>query len=308
MTTIQRILHPTDLSPASAPAWGYARLLGRLFKAEVLLLHVVPPIPVPGEGYFPPNLYEEMQRAGHQEAHEGLERLVAGAGDPTLRTAVHIGEGAVAPRILAVAAAEAADLIVMGTRGRGGLGRLLLGSVADAVVRLAPCPVLTVRARPEAPEAVPSRLTRICYATDFSATARAAWPWAVALAEASGAEIDLVHVVFTPVPDRHLSAEMLATMARRLREAGRAQAEGLLRGSPLPPERVQIHIGSGVVGDQIVHRAQSRSADLIVMGTHGWSGLLRWMLGSVAHEVIQTAPCPVLTIGPERLKERGHAG
>jgi nucleotide-binding universal stress UspA family protein len=163
------------------------------------------------------------------------------------------------------------------------------------MVRQATCPVLTVRA---APERQPRReLRRICYATDFSPTARAAWPWVVALAGASGAQVDLVHVTFQPVADRHMSAETIGRMADLLREQGRIEAERFLEKSPLTRERVQVHVVQGVAGEQIVHRAQEQ-ADLIVMGTHGWSGVVRWMLGSVAHHVIQTAPCPVLTVGP----------
>lgn len=306
MKPIKRIVCATDLSPASMPAWERAQLLGRLLKAEVLLLHVVAPVPIPAEGYFPPALYQALIEAGHREAGEGLDRLVGSVADPALAVTVRVEEGAASQRILSVAREGSADLIVMGTHGRTGLGRILLGSVADTVVRLAPCPVLTVRARPEGREEAPSGIARICYATDFSTTAKAAWPWVLALAEATGAEVDLLHVVFAPVPDRSLSPEVLGVMAQHLHEQGEAEAERFLRESPLRPERVHILIGSGVVGDQIVHSARARSADLIVMGTHGWSGLLRWMLGSVAHHVIQAAPCPVLTVGPEGQSAEGH--
>src|SRR5262249_12451810 len=88
-----------------------------------------------------------------------------------------------------------------------------------------------------------------------------------------------------------------------LGEQGRTEVERFLQQSEhlgpggLPRDRVEVLIGHGVVEDQIAHWAQGRTADLIVMGTHGWSGLLRWMLGSVAQHVLQTAPCPVLTVG-----------
>ena len=296
MTTIRKILCATDLSPASEPAWEYAQLLGGLLKTEVLLLHVVPPLPIPSAGYFPPDLYQELVTAGRREAREGLDRLVKSVADPAFRATPRIEEGGAVQRILDVVREEGVDLVVMGTHGRTALGRVLLGSVADAVVRSASRPVLTVRARPAGTTA--RRIGRICYATDFSPSARAAWPWVLRLAEATGAEVDFLHVTFGVVPDRHLPPEALATMARILRERGEAEAERFLEGCPLPRERVRVVVGNGVVGDQIVHHAEARSADLIVMGTHGWSGLLRWMLGSVAHHVIQVAPCPVLTVGP----------
>jgi nucleotide-binding universal stress UspA family protein len=171
-----------------------------------------------------------------------------------------------------------------------------MGSVADRVMRTARCPVLTVRAR--AATASATSLGRICYPTDFSPAARAAWPYAVSLAEAAGADVDLLHVTPHPVPDRHLPLEALGRMARLLREEGEARAAEFLADSPLPRERVHVAIVSGDPGEQILHWAQARAADLVVMGTHGWSGLLRWMLGSVAHYVTQLASCPVLTVGP----------
>lgn len=306
MPRLGKILCATDLSPASGPAWQHAQFLAGLVKADLLVLHVVPPLPIPASGYFPPDLYQELVTAGRRDAQEGLDRLLRGAADPGFRATTRIEEGGAAQRILEVAREEAVDLVVMGTHGRTGLGRILLGSVADAVVRSAPCPVITVRADETAPGAV-RRIGRICYATDFSPAAGAAWPWVLALAEATGAEVDLVHVTFDVVADRHVSPQTLAAMARMLREQGEAEAERFLEGCPLPRERVHVVVTGGVVGDQIVHQARARSADLVAMGTHGWSGLLRWMLGSVAHQVIQLASCPVLTVGPaEQREERRH--
>jgi nucleotide-binding universal stress UspA family protein len=187
-----------------------------------------------------------------------------------------------------------------------GLQRALLGSVADRLVRQAPCPVLTVR--PDLGDAGRTTIRRICYATDFSPTARAAWSWVVAIARAFGAEVDLVHVMFSPVVDPHRSPDALGRMAHLLHEQGRMEAERFLAASELPRERVRVCLTHGDPGQQIVHRAQEQADDLIVMGTHGWSGVLRWMLGSVAHHVIQRAPCPVLTIAPAGLASHSVLG
>jgi nucleotide-binding universal stress UspA family protein len=217
---------------------------------------------------------------------------------------IRLEEGPPASRILEVATQEAADLLVVGTHSRTGLPRAILGSVADRLVRQATCPVLTVR---PIPERAPRReIRRICYATDFSPTARAAWPWVVAIASAAGAEVDLVHVTFEPVADRHLSAEAIGRMAQLLREQGQIEVERFLERSTLPRERIHVRLSPGVPAEQIVHQAQAQGADLIVMGTHGWSGIVRWMLGSVAHHVIQTAPYPVLTVAPAGAAHEAH--
>jgi len=307
MTTIHRIVYATDLSPASEPAWTEAQLLGRLFGAEIVLLHAVAPPPViPTEGYVPPELYEELLRSGRREGEAGFDRLLGSVAGSGLKVRVRLEDGPPAQKILEVVADEAADLLVVGTHGRTGLQRAVLGSVADRMMRQATCPVLTVRS---APESGPRReIRRICYATDFSPTARAAWPWAVAIASAAGAEVDLVHVTFEPVADRHMSAETLGRMAQVLHDQGRIEAERFLERSTLPRERIHIRLSPGVPGEQIVHRAQEWADDLVVMGTHGWSGIARWMLGSVANHVIQTAPCPVLTVGPVGAHESARPG
>jgi nucleotide-binding universal stress UspA family protein len=302
MTAIRRLLCATDLSPASQPAWDEARLLARLLGAEVMLLHVVSPMPLQLEGYFPPPLYLELVEGARRKARADLDAQLARAGGPGVKARGRVADGIPAERIVDVAREEGSDLLVVGTRGRTGLERVLLGSVADRVVRTASRPVVTVRSQP--PAARPG-LARILYATDFSPTARAAWPWVLALAEPTAAAVDLLHVTLQAVPDRDLPPEILARMTRALEEHGQTEAERFLQESErrwpgrLPRARVQVHVGAGVAGDQIAHQAQARDADLIVMGTHGWSGLVRWMLGSVAQHVIQIAPCPVLTLGPE---------
>ncbi len=312
MTTPRHLLCATDLSPASEPAWQMAQRLARILGAEVVLLHVVPPVPIPTEGYFPPSLFQELVEGARREGEAAIAALLEAAGDGGLKARGRVLEGPPAQRIVEAARHESSDLVIVGTHGRTGFGRVLLGSVADRVVRTAHCPVLTVRPRPAGAAAAAgttSGFGRILYATDFSPTARAAWPWVLALAETGDARVDLLHVTAQPVPDRHLPPDIVARMARLLEEQARSETERFLQEAEriwpgrLRRDRLDVVIGRGVVGDQIVHLAQARGADLIVMGTHGWSGLLRWMLGSVAHHVIQTAPCPVLTVGPEAAAE-----
>ena len=305
MTTIDRILYATDVSSTSEPAWDEARRLGRLFNAEILLLHVVaPPLVFPIEGYFPPELYEELLRNARRDAEKEFDRLLGAVPGSGLKVRIRLEDGSPASRIFEVATQEAADLLVVGTHSRTGLERAVLGSIADRMLRQATCPVLTVRPMPE--RAPRREIRRICYATDFSPTARAAWPWVVAIASAAGAEVDLVHVTFEPVADRHLSAEAIGRMAQLLREQGQIEVERFLERSTLPRERIHVRLSPGVPAEQIVHQAQAQGADLIVMGTHGWSGIVRWMLGSVAHHVIQTAPCPVLTVAPAGAAHEAH--
>ena len=229
MTTIHRILYATDLSSTSEPAWNEARRLGRLFNAEILLLHVVaPPVVLPIEGYFPADLYEEVLRNTRRDAEKELDRLLGSVVGSGLKVRLRLEAGPVATRILEVASQEATDLLVLGTHSRTGLQRAMLGSIADRMVRQATCPVLTVRPRPEA--APRGKIRRICYATDFSPAARAAWRWAVAIASAAGAEVDLVHVTFAPVADRHMPAEAIGRLAQLLGSRARSKSNGSSNG------------------------------------------------------------------------------
>ena len=228
MTTIHRLLYATDLSPASEPAWDEVQRLGRLFGAEIVLLHVLAPPPiVPVDAYIPPQVYEDLVEGARRDAQERFDRVLGSVAGSGLKIRIRLEQGPPAHRILEVASQEAADLLVVGTHGRVGIERLVLGSVADRIVRQATCPVLTVRSTPGSGSR--REIRRICYATDFSPTARAAWPWVVAIASAAAAEVDLVHVTFEPVPDRHLSAEALGRMAQALPRPGPRRSRALPR-------------------------------------------------------------------------------
>jgi nucleotide-binding universal stress UspA family protein len=139
MLPIHTILHPTDFSKQSEFAFQLACSLARDYGAELFVLHVVsPPVVVYGEGVLPvePESYQV-------ELREKLHRLHAG--EPEVRVLHRLVEGQPVDEILRLAKEIGCDLIVMGTHGRTGLGRVLMGSVAEKVVRTAPCPVVTVR-------------------------------------------------------------------------------------------------------------------------------------------------------------------
>lgn len=148
MRRFRRILHPTDFSGASAPAFRMALDLARADRAELTIAHVVSPIfPVAGEGYMPPRVYADLARSQRRHAVRQLERLVDRARKARVRARPLVLEGSPHERIARAARARRADLVIMGTHGRGAMAKLFLGSVAERVVGSAPCPVLTVRGR-----------------------------------------------------------------------------------------------------------------------------------------------------------------
>ncbi len=146
MLPLKRILCPTDFSDASCRAIATARDLALHFSAEIRLVHVIPVVPTVAPN---PNFVlavPEYERALHKEAQEKLDamsRELQGAG---IKTTTDVGHGDAGNEIVRMAGSDGVDLIVMATQGAGGVERFLFGSVAEKVVRRAPCPVLTLRA------------------------------------------------------------------------------------------------------------------------------------------------------------------
>ena len=148
MKGVRRILHPSDFSRASGAAFLKAVALAKESRAELLLVHVLlPPTPFIGDGYVSPKTYQELEAAARRAAQRELAKVAARAQKAKARVKAVLVEGVPYDRIARVARSKRADLIVMGTHGRSGLSKFFLGSVAERVISLAPCPVLTVRGK-----------------------------------------------------------------------------------------------------------------------------------------------------------------
>ncbi len=145
---MKRILHPSDFSKASAAAFRKAIELAKTNRATLDLLHVMAPVgPVLGYGYVSPQTYDQLAASGTRWAREQMERLVKKARAAGVKTTSTIVDGVAVDRIVRAARARRPDLIVMGTHGRTGFSRFVLGSVASRVVATSPFPVLTVRGK-----------------------------------------------------------------------------------------------------------------------------------------------------------------
>ena len=148
MARIRRIVHPTDFSPASGPAFKKAIELAKDNNATLVSLHVLPALPIVGDAYIAPTAYDEMLSAQRSQAEKSMERVVKRARAAGVRvTGSVLDSGAVADQIARFAKRQGADLIVMGTHGYGAIKRVVLGSVAERVISQASCPVMTVKSR-----------------------------------------------------------------------------------------------------------------------------------------------------------------
>lgn len=148
MKRIRRILHASDFSRASRPAFERAVALAKSARADLTIVHVmVPFVPMIGDGYVSPQVLDDVTRRQRAYADREIAKLVAKARQAGVRATSLVLEGTPADRIVRAAKSRRADMIVMGTHGRGAVAKFFLGSVAGRVVATAACPVLTVRGR-----------------------------------------------------------------------------------------------------------------------------------------------------------------
>ena len=148
MSRIRRVLHPTDFSRASTAAFKRAVEMAKGNRAELLLVHVmVPAVPLMGDGYVSPKVYEDLEAAARSAAQKQLRKLIEKAKQAGARVKGLLLEGVAHERIAQAARSRKADLVVIGTHGRTGFAKLFLGSVASRVLAVSPCPVLTVRGK-----------------------------------------------------------------------------------------------------------------------------------------------------------------
>jgi nucleotide-binding universal stress UspA family protein len=299
MLRLRCILFPTDGSPSALGAFLHAASLAERTGAELHGLHVAEPAEEPGD-------WLEGLRVTPADVAADLRlpalppeapRWEAGAPVPLVYAEEHAPKAA--PVILDYARAHDVDLIVMGTHGRRGVRRMLMGSVAEEVVRLAPCPVFTVRTREDGERGWPVR--RVLAPHDFSDHAAAAARHAAALAVTYGAALDLLHVVdvallpTATVPFLGTFRVSGEEVRQRAQEALEERAAALEAAFPrLGDVGAFVRLGHPV-GD-ILEFAEQHGVDLLVLGSHGLTGLERLLMGSVAEQVIRAAPCPVFTV------------
>ncbi len=295
---VEKVLCPTDFSPCARQALELAVLVARSFGAELHVLHAVvlhaedPHNPA----HHLPNL-EEVEALLGRTATSALAQDIAPHADGVLRIlqvqrrAPFAGEA-----ILGYADEVGADLIVMGTHGRRGLAHVLLGSVANEVVRGAPCPVMTVRARPEGQHL--EAIERILLPLDFSTASEAALAAARDLAVRWTASLDLLHVIEETVMPAFYAAGVTSLLQLDPEIRTRCQAEMQRRLTHLGDAAVAVttHVREGKAAREIVAFAEETGTDLIVLATAPRSGLERLLLGSVAEKVVRLAPCPVLVV------------
>ncbi len=301
---LRRLLVPLDFSGLSRQALGSAVPLARQYRAKISVVHVVqPPVvmdAIPGGTAYLSVNTDELLAAAKACLTEQAAQLVP----RDLLDQVIVAEGNPAFEVVATAESLAADLIVLSTKGRSGLKRILLGSTAERIVRHAHCPVLTVRRQPPATEkpVYPDRLPwrRILVPLDFSFSSLHALRVAAALAEQSGARLSLLNVIEPNPYAVGLEGGPLVMPDQVFARNAKAQLPRIAQRFVPAAVRVTHLVGYGRAANVIVETAEEKEIDLIVLSTHGHTGLERLLLGSTTEHVVRHAHCPVLVVRPTR--------
>jgi nucleotide-binding universal stress UspA family protein len=305
MIDIRRILCPVDFSDFSRRALDHAVALARWYGASVTLLNVCSTVPVatyaPGTPMFPPATVTATDR----EAIVALmQEFAATEGASAVQLEYDVREGNAAEEILAKAHAMASDLLVLGTHGRSGFERLMLGSITEKVLRKAACPVLTVpRNTPDVVPAPPVVFRRVLCAVDFSRCSLHALNYALSLAQEADAALTLLHVIEVPPEVPAEAREGVLGTPRTLREyVAAAERDRRERLETLVPQdarsycRIDTVMATGKAYREILRVAAERQSDLVVIGIHGRSAADLLFFGSTAQHVLREAACPVLTL------------
>jgi len=299
MNRLNKILFPTDFSRCAGQALVPAIDLAEQHQAELHLLHVTV---LHGYDPYNPNfnikdLEEEIYQRVQSDANERLVKMAPSNLAETVKVVTAQERGISASNVIVeYARKNGIDLVVLGTHGRRAPAHLLLGSVAEEVVRTASCPVMTVRERIK-PKPV-TETERILVPVDFSKYSKQALTYGKNLATDYGATLQLLHVIELTVHPAYYTVgkTSLFEIDSDLRERSHNKLLALAQEAPGPEVDTEPYVIEGRATSDIVKFATENDSDLIIIPTHGLTGLSRFLLGSVTQKVVRRAPCPVLVV------------
>lgn len=293
---IRQILCPVDFSTFSRHALDHAAVLADWYEADLTILHVSPLMPTIF-GLEPAPSAATLAMFDSETLGRDLLTFVSETMEAKATPRLVVRTGAAANTILHEAAECSADLVVLGTHGRSGFERLMLGSVTEKVVRKAPCPVLTVPRRADDGEGRPT-FARILAGVDFSTASDRAVQHALSLAQEAKGGLTLLHILEW-MPDDSLAKYPQFDVDHYRRSQ---LSDARMRLEKLVPEDARnwcepnTRVACGKPYQEILRIANQEASDLIVLGVHGRGPIDRMLFGSVTQQVVRQATCPVLTI------------
>jgi nucleotide-binding universal stress UspA family protein len=298
---IKNILFATDFSGVSEAALPYVTALSLRYGSTVHVAHVLPDATLVRPSPVDPVIFGSIYEQAHSGAQEKIQRL-----SDRLRGFPHhtyVRHGKVCDALVEIIREQEIDLLVAGTHGRTGLGRLIMGSVAEEIFRQAACPVLTVGPRVASTQGVREsrhdhelspvqiKFRHIFCATDFKPNSAETVSYAVSLAREFQARLTLLHVIEDYGDRLHEHPGPIDIALRKMEELLPSDA-----GLHYPP---QLLAEFGSPAEVILQAANECDSDLVVLGVHsaaGHIGVATHLGGSTAHRVVVGANCPVLTV------------
>lgn len=292
MPKLKRILCPVDFSEFSEWAYRHALSLSQRYGAKLYVQNVVELWRHPSLSFGTAEGYESYRSYLHAESRQTLHEFVMRTPYLERRPNCVVREGFAPDSILAFSASEQVDLIVMGTHGRRGFDRLMIGSVTERVLRNSLCPVLVVHGPPhglqvssEEPCAI--NFGSILFCTDFSENSQQALDYAILLAMKYNSELILAHVLENTTKPNGLAESMASATEQLAALVSPVQREQLSL-------RTIVRVGKPYM--QILALCAETGSNLVVMAIRGASSLDLSVFGSTTHRVIQLGSCPVLAV------------
>ena len=295
---LKSVLLATDLSPASAKPLNHALGIARHYGAKLYIAYVLPAAPYLMAGSEALRLGGESAEEEMQELHREL--LKQGSLDGLNHEMMVRCGSSISEELQAIISEKEIGLVVLGTHGRCGLEKLILGSVAEEVFRDAACPVLTVgpHSYRQARLEFGSEPHTFLFATDFSDASLASLPHAVSFASRSNATLVLLHVIrATPLPEGRSASEDMQ-MRENARMSCVRRLELLVADCGHLQIQVEFLVQFGLPSEKILQVALDKRVDLIILGLRRalLTGTLSHMPWATAYEIVRGAGCPVLTV------------
>jgi len=284
--TLNRLLLATDFSAASDTAFEYATLIAKQYRARMYVVHVIDREPF---DLIAPEATASMLKQAHEQAREKIVDMLTTQGLPFEQYHIVVTEGVVADALIDVMRDNQIDLAVVGTHGRRAFKKLLLGSIAEEVFRMAPCAVLTVGPK-TAPIGSSIKLRHILYPVEFAPDRSDAAKFAVSLAERYGAKLTIMNVV-EDMPAAANKQEDFPVPVESWID------DHISKHSDLR-SRLYFERGSGPAAPAILDFASQTAVDIIVIGIRRLNPIIaaHFPKSDTAYELVCRAPCPVLTI------------
>ena len=284
--TLHHVLFATDFSPASEAGWTYATTIADRYHARLYVAHVINP-----ELFDPadPGSTPAMIKQAHEQAHQKMDHLLGARGAESDCNQTIVSEGAVSEVLIDLVRREHIDLAILGTHGHQSFKKMVLGSIAEEVFRMAPCPVLTIGPRSvSAPANI--ELRHVLYLAQFAPDSSEAAKYAVSLAQQYAANLTIMHVR-KDMPSAPNKEEQIAEPFKGWIEDHMCECSNL-------SNRVRFELGFGPAPESILDFVSKAAVDMIVMSVRRLDpGIAAHLLRpDTAYELVSRAPCPVLTI------------